>query len=228
MKDKLFFFIGYQHLYNSDQSTGVSQMNVPIGLTNDRSATGLTAMESHYYTENGAIHPLGSLPSGFVLDPTAEALFQATLPNGQFMIPTAQSTAPYAYGVPNVTLVGTSMLVGDQATAALDYDLTKTDRLSFKYYYQNDPLTKPFGVSSYVGGFPGSTYNGSQGGRHRQYHRHRSTPELGAATGLCPHGNLQLLQPDGHQQLRYRTLLRDHQRGSRRTRAAAILFYYGV
>jgi hypothetical protein len=156
LKDKLFFFVAYQHLYNSDQSTGLSQMNVPIGLSNDRSVAGLTAMEATY---NG-----GTLPSGFTLDPTAAALFQATLPNGQFLIPTAQSTAPYAYGVPNVTLVGTSTLVGDQATAALDYDLSKTDRLSFKYYYQNDPLTKPFGVSSYVGGFPGSTYNGSKVG----------------------------------------------------------------
>jgi hypothetical protein len=164
LKDKLFFFVAYQHLYNSDQSTGLSQMNVPIGLTDDRSVAGLTAMESNYYTENGTLHPIGTLPSGFALDPTAEALFQATLPNGQFLIPTAQSTVPYAYGIPNVTLVGTSTLVGDQATAALDYDLTKTDRLSFKYYYQNDPLTKPFGVSSYVGGFPGSTYNGSKVG----------------------------------------------------------------
>ena len=156
LRDKLFFFVAYQHLYNSDQSTGLSQMNVPINLTNDRSVAGLTAMETTY---NG-----GTLPSGFVLDPTAEALFQATLPNGQFLIPTAQSTAPYAYGVPNVTLVGTSMLLGDQATAALDYDLSKTDRLSFKYYYQNDPLSRPFGVSSYVGGFPGHTYNGSKVG----------------------------------------------------------------
>ena len=164
LRDKLFFFVAYQHLYNSDQSTGLSQMNVPIGLTNDRSAAGLTAMESNYYTENGALYPLGTLPSGFTLDPTAAALFQATLPNGQYLIPTAQSTALYGYGVPDVTLVGTSTLVGDQATAALDYNLSKTDRLSFKYYYQNDPLSKPFGVSSYVGGFPGSTYNGSKVG----------------------------------------------------------------
>ena len=42
MKNKLFFFIGYQHLYNSDQSTGLSQLNVPSGLTDDRSVAGLT------------------------------------------------------------------------------------------------------------------------------------------------------------------------------------------
>ncbi len=47
MKDKLFFFVGYQHLYSSDQSTGLSQMNVPIGLTTDRSVAGLTTMRDH-------------------------------------------------------------------------------------------------------------------------------------------------------------------------------------
>jgi hypothetical protein len=159
-RDKLFFFLAYQHTYGSDQSTSLSQFNVPIGLTSDRSAAGLTAMEASYYNKGGA------LPSGFALDPTgvAQALFNATLPNGQFLIPNPQSTAPYAYGVPNVTLVGTSILLGDQATASIDYDVTKTDRMSFKYYYQNDPLTTPYGVSSQTGGFPGNTYNGSQVG----------------------------------------------------------------
>jgi hypothetical protein len=63
-----------------------------------------------------------------------------------------------------VTLVGTSQLLGDQAAASVDYDLTQRDRLSFKYYYQNDPLTRPFGVQSLLAGFPGNTYNGSQVG----------------------------------------------------------------
>jgi hypothetical protein len=158
IKNKLFFFLGYQHLYSSDQSTGLSQFNVPAGLTNDRSNAGLTAAATAWNN--------GKAPTGFVLDPSgiAEALMNATLPNGQYLIPSPQSTASYAYGVPNVTLLGTSMLVGDQANAAVDYDVKKNDRLSFKYYYQNDPLTKPYGFGSYVGGFPGNTYNGSQVG----------------------------------------------------------------
>ena len=157
IKDKLFFFVAYQHLYSSDQSTGLSQFNVPVGLTNDRSAAGLTAAVASW---NG-----GTVPAGFTLDPTgvAQALMNATLPNGQYLIPSAQSTAPFAYGVPNVTLLGTAILVGDQASAALDYDVTKTDRLSFKYYYQNDPQTQPYGFAQ-VGGFPANTYNGSEVG----------------------------------------------------------------
>ena len=83
----------------------------------------------------------------------------------QFLIPSAPTNngaiIPYQYGVPNVTLIGTSVLTSQQATGSLDYDVTSKDRLSFKYYYQLDPLTKPYGYSQ-VGGFPTTTDNGSQ------------------------------------------------------------------
>jgi hypothetical protein len=68
---------------------------------------------------------------------------------------------PIQFDVPNVTLQGTSILASDQATASLDFDVTKTDRLSAKYYYQTDPVNKPFGVSE-TGGFPVMQNNGSQ------------------------------------------------------------------
>ena len=77
------------------------------------------------------------------------------------MIPSAQNNQPFQYGVPNVTLFGTSLLTGEQATAAVDYNLKPTDRLSVKYYYQTDPVAKPYGVSA-TGGFPIIQANGSQ------------------------------------------------------------------
>jgi hypothetical protein len=43
----------------------------------------------------------------------------------------------------------------------VDYDVTKTDRLSAKYYYQTDPVSKPFGYSQ-TAGFPLSQNNGAQ------------------------------------------------------------------
>ena len=46
IKDKLFFFVAYQHRYNSDQSTGISQLTVPSGLTDDRSMAGLDSAAS--------------------------------------------------------------------------------------------------------------------------------------------------------------------------------------
>ena len=151
-KDKLFFFLAYQHRYNSDQGTGLSQMNVPIGLTDDRSAAGLNAAAVSYQG--------GGTFTG-TIDPIASALLNAKLPNGQYLIPSSQNSAPYAYSVPNVTLLGTSTLLADQASAAVDYDATKMDRLSVKYYFQNDPVNKPYGFSQ-TGGFPVTQNNGAQ------------------------------------------------------------------
>jgi hypothetical protein len=150
-KDKLFFFIGYQHLNDSDQSTALSQFNVPSGLTDDRSDAGLTNTASTW---------LGSTFKG-TISPVASALLNAKLPNGQFLIPSAQTSAPFAFGVPNVTLFGTSLLTGEQATAAVDYNVTSRDHMSVKYYYQTDPVNKPFNASD-TAGFPQTQSNGSQ------------------------------------------------------------------
>jgi hypothetical protein len=154
-KDKLFFFAAYQHGYNSDQATGLSQLNVPSGLTDDRSTAGLGAALNSWYND-GKSHSV-------TISPIAAALMNAKLPNGQYMIPSAQTSQGYMYGVPNVTLLGTSLLTTDQATGSLDYDMSKADRLSFKYYYQNDPVNKPYGLSQ-TGGFPLTQNNGSQVG----------------------------------------------------------------
>jgi hypothetical protein len=154
IRNRLFFFAAYQHGYNSDQATGLSQLNVPSGLTDDRSSAGLESALTSW--NNGKLTTVG-------ISPIAAAIMNAKLPNGQYMIPSAQTSAPYAYGVPNVTLIGTSTMVADQATGSLDYDVNQSDRLSFKYYYQNDPVNKPYGLAQ-TGGFPLTQNNGSQVG----------------------------------------------------------------
>ena len=153
VKDKLFFFVAYQHRYNSDQSTGLSQMTVPEDLTDDRSVAGLEAAANSWKGSGSFTSPIG---------PIAYALMNAKLTNGQYLIPSNQAPGQaIQYGVPNVTLLGTSTLVADQANIAVDYDVTKTDRLSGKYYYQNDPVNKPYGFSQ-TGGFPVTQNNGAQ------------------------------------------------------------------
>jgi len=154
-KDKLFFFLAYQHTYASDESTGLSQISVPSALTDtDRTATGLQGVATSWANNT----PFTGAVSQQALD-----LFNAKLPNGSFFIPSAQNPNAYAYGVPNVTLKGVSVLAGDQANLGLDYDVTKTDRLSFKYFYQNNPETKPYSYSN-LGGFPTTTANSAQVG----------------------------------------------------------------
>jgi hypothetical protein len=142
-KNKLFFFVAYQRRSNSDQATGLSQFTVPSNLTD---MLGVDAAWGGTATS---------------IDPIAMALFNAKLPNGQYMIPTPASNAAIQYGVPNVTLIGTSVLTSNQGTLSLDYDVTKTDRLSAKYFYQDAPVNKPYGYSQ-TGGFPVTELNGSQ------------------------------------------------------------------
>ena len=155
LKNKVFLFLAYQHRYNSDKGTGLSQMTVPSGLTDDRSTAGLDAAAASWSSSGAAFSK--------TIDPVAAALMNAKLSNGQYLVPSSQAPAgsTYQFGVPNVNLLGTSMLTADQATASVDYDVTKTDRLSVKYYYQTAPVDKPYDYSQ-TGGFPVTQNNGSQ------------------------------------------------------------------
>ncbi len=86
----------------------------------------------------------------------------AKLPDGSYLIPGNQvPSQPYMYGVPNVTLIGTSVMTGEQLNGAIDYDMNSKDRMGVKYYYQNDPITQPYNFSQ-TGGFPVTQKNGSQ------------------------------------------------------------------
>ncbi len=152
LKNKVFIFFAYQHRYSSDAATGMSQMTVPTALSDDRSDAGLAAAGTSW--NNGT-------PLSPGVDPIAASLLRAKLPDGSYLIPSAQSTSPIQFGVPNVTLLGTSLQTADQATAAMDFDLSKSDRLSMKYFYQTDPVSKPYGFSQ-TGGFPVNQDNGAQ------------------------------------------------------------------
>jgi hypothetical protein len=153
-KNKVFFFLGFQHLGSTDAATGFSQITVPSGLSDDRSTSGITDALTSWNSGTPV-----TLKDG--MDPIAVALLQAKLPDGSYFIPSAQTPNPYTYGVPNVTLLGRSVLTGNQATASVDYQLNERDRLGAKYYYQDDPITSPYRFSS-VGGFPVWQHNGAQ------------------------------------------------------------------
>jgi hypothetical protein len=157
LHNKLFVFAGFQHLYLSDQSTAVSQMTVPVGLTDDRSAAGLQSAATIW--QNNGKNFTSSI------DPVAQAIMQAKLPDGSFLIPSSQVPVSqgYQYGVPDVTLIGTSLQTGEQGTGSVQYNVSNSDQLSLRYYYQLDPVQKLYGLSA-TGGFPQSQKNGSQVG----------------------------------------------------------------
>ncbi|MGH9607196.1 MAG: carboxypeptidase regulatory-like domain-containing protein [Terracidiphilus sp.] len=168
-KNKLFFFLGYQHLYTSDQYGALSQFQVPYGLSSDRSLAGIEAACSSYSTATlagGGSSSNAKCPAITAFNPAAVGLLQAKLPNGNFLIPSptvsaAQAEANLANEEPDVTELGTSMFSGDQATASLDYNATSTDHVEAKYFYQHMPTTSPYAISS-VPGFPNLEDTGAQ------------------------------------------------------------------
>jgi hypothetical protein len=157
-KNRLFFFLGYQQLYDSDQTGALSQFQVPYGLTDDRSTGGIETACASYVAATG----YGSCPSSSKWSPAAVALLNAKV-DGSYLIPSADANAQsqIANGQPDVTLQGTSVFKGDQANAALDFNVSSKGRLSAKYFYQHMPSVSPFASSSTLG-FPESEDTGAQ------------------------------------------------------------------
>jgi hypothetical protein len=175
-KDKLFFFGSYQYTHASDQEIGISRAFVPPGLTNDRSAAALANLAntdsmapSFFLPDTVANTSPASIGVGAgQINPIAYALFNYKMPNGQYMIPSANPNAvianPAAFspdpGVQaalveafpeNAEVPGTALFLAHQAVADLDWNPNSTHSFSLKYYYQHDPTTAPYAYSQYPG-----------------------------------------------------------------------------
>jgi Carboxypeptidase regulatory-like domain/TonB dependent receptor len=155
IRDKLFGFLAYQHLHVSDAEIGDGFLDVPIGLTDDRSPQALAAITNNSF---GA----GSVPGA--VDPVAIALFNSPAVKGEggkWLIPNAQNVTLDPTHTFNAFIPGTATFIGDQAVANLDYNATNKDTLALKYYYQHDPTVAPFAYSN-VPGFTQHLDAGSQ------------------------------------------------------------------
>jgi hypothetical protein len=164
-KDKMFFFASYQRQYVSDALNGAFS-GVPTlhGLTDtNRDATDLTNL-----VNAADVCGVGSNPACITagqVDPVALKLFQAKV-NGQYLIPSelvglkqiGESTSQKY----NSAIVGPpSKFLANQVNGNIDYVFSSSDRLAAKYYFQRNPTSSPFAVSSVLG-FPQSLQAGSQ------------------------------------------------------------------
>jgi hypothetical protein len=175
-KDKLFFFGSYQYTHASDQEIGISRAFVPPGLTNDRSAATLAALAntdsmapSFFLPDPVANTSPASIGLGAgQINPIAYALFNYKMPNGQYMIPSANPNAvianPAAFSADpavqaalveafpeNAEVPGTALFLAHQAVADLDWNPNSTHSFFLKYYFQHDPTTAPYAYSQYAG-----------------------------------------------------------------------------
>jgi hypothetical protein len=177
-KDKLFFYGSYQHTRASDDEIGISRAFVPPDLTNDRSATGLATVANLDTTfaspfgvsVNNNVSTSCASASSCDINPIAYTLFNYKLPNGQFLIPSANPNSVLkTSGNPDLITAfpedaevpGTAVFRADQAVANLDWNPNSTHSFSAKYYYQHDPTIAPFAYSM-VAGFAQHLDAGSQ------------------------------------------------------------------
>jgi len=173
-KDKLFFFGSYQGVRISDAETATKDTTVPYFLTDDRSAQGITnAINASFFPGCG---PGQNPPNPCFAAPIstpAMNLLNAKLPNGQFLIPSPSpqfTSLPPKQGLAKAQALGFDAVVQgpnshssvNQAIAGVDYVLSQKDRLSTKYYYQNNPTTNPFGAVGSLLGFSQQLSAGSQ------------------------------------------------------------------
>ncbi len=138
-KDKTFFFFAYQgtrEKNGADPNNSLTTLNIPVGLTSNRSSAALTALAAG----------LGVA----AINPTALALLQATLPNAQFAIPSAS-------GINCTTTCSTSLSAlstfrEEQFDINLDHNLTSKDHLAAHFFSANAPQLQ--GVTTFLGANP--------------------------------------------------------------------------
>jgi hypothetical protein len=167
-KDKLFFFGSYQGVRISDGGASQKDVTVPFGLTNDRSAQGIVnAIDTTYCNVSKPPTACPNLIQTSQINTAAMDLLNAKLPNGQFLIPNPGAQfktlqdAVHA-GFDAVVQGPNSISSVNQAIGSIDYVLNSKDRLSAKYYFQNDPTNNPFGAVGSLLGFPQQLAAGSQ------------------------------------------------------------------
>ena len=141
-RDKLFFFTSYQGIRVSDQLLGLSQVNVPLHLTDQRTAQDLADLNNLDFANTNSPPITASQ-----VDPVALALLQRKNKDGTYYVPTPQITD----GVKAATLGYDALVPGppsrfhaDQANFNLDFTANAKDHVAGKYYYQHSPTTNPF------------------------------------------------------------------------------------
>ena len=164
IKDKLFGFLGYQHLHVSDQETGDTLLAVPPGLSDtNRTPDGLAGLVNTNWGGTDSENGFTVQASDWENNPLGMDLFTQKLPNGQWLVPNDNGHTPDPLAPANAFESGTSYFTADQVVADLDWNPTAKDQVSFKYYWQHDPNSTPYATSN-VPGFTERLDAGAQTG----------------------------------------------------------------
>src|SRR6202167_3160798 len=127
IKNKLFAYLGYQHIHSSDQEIGIGRVTVPFGF--NAANCGATRATGTIATclANISNAQFGSTLDGSVgtgpnqINPIALGIFQYKLPNGQYLVPWDDGITPTLNFPENALSSGTAYFLSDQAVSDLDW-----------------------------------------------------------------------------------------------------------
>jgi hypothetical protein len=171
LENKLLFFTSYQ---GTRQQNGLdencsSSVILPV-LTDDRSPEGLAAAVGPETAFQG-VDPLGRNVDASNISPQGLALFNATLPNGQFLIPNPQQviTDP-ATGLPEgcSTFSSPCRYNEDQFVTNLDWLHNAKSTFQGRFFFSNSQadFTMPSARAAGAGSLPGSPSKNPQNFRN--------------------------------------------------------------
>jgi hypothetical protein len=163
-RDKLFFFASYQGQRVRDLDGSVSRADVPLSLTDDRSAAAIATVANNENPNGACGSTTNPCLTASNIDPVVLKILNAKVPGGSFLFPSATITDPTvasAQGYDALVQGPTTHFTADQVNGNVDYTWSEKDRLAGKYYYQRDPTVSPFGVSNTLG-FPQTLRAGAQ------------------------------------------------------------------
>jgi Carboxypeptidase regulatory-like domain/TonB-dependent Receptor Plug Domain len=126
--DRTFFFVAYQGTRERNGTSPTYSLGttlMPQDLTNDRSTTTLTNTALNDY--------------GVAINPVSLSLLQATLPNGQYAIPSAATPLPGSTAPSITPISGVSRFTEDYFNVNIDQQVSSKNKLSGKFLFSNDP-----------------------------------------------------------------------------------------
>jgi len=139
VKDRIWFFFSYQGTRENNGtsiSNSLSTIFVPGNLTNNRSTAGLNTFLGAYGL------------STLTVNPQALAILKAQLPNGQYLIPGAQTYTGTTTPVTD-TISTPSTYREDQANINFDFKVSNSDHLTLKAFVANNPTVQ--GLYNFAG-----------------------------------------------------------------------------
>ena len=183
IKDKLFFFGSYQGVRIADAQASTKDVTVPLGLTDDRTPQGIVNMIQATY---------GTTITSSQINSAASQILNAKLPNGEYLVPSAQYNPTQA-----VTLGYDAIVQGPNTQATREprdrrhrFCRKRQGSLSREILRSEQSHQQSFWRGWFAARICTTAFRREPGDFPRELRRALPQPDLGTACGFYPSASL--------------------------------------